>query len=124
MDARMMYDLEENLCKDIEPYAKKGSLTRNDLETVFYLTGAVKNLKKISMMEEEGSSYGMGEWNAMGSYSGRMPMSQNGRYSNRRMSYDGDYNNSGRRNSRDGYNSEADGDMYDRMRMRMEENRM
>ena len=122
MNARIMYDLEEVLCKDLEPYAKKGSLTRNDLETVFYLTGAVKNLEKINMMQEQGNSYGDGEWNAMGTYSnGRMPMS-NGRYSNRMTSYDNGYvqnGNSGRR-----YSNDADErDMYERMRMRMEENR-
>lgn len=113
MDARVMYDLEETICKDLEPYAKKGSMTRNDLETVFYLTGSIKNLMKINMMQEGGSSYGDGEWNAMGSYSsGRMPMSQNMR---------GGYQNGSSGRRRDGYNGTSDPEMYDRMRMRMED---
>lgn len=124
MDTRLMYDLEDNLCKDLEPYSKKGSLTRNDLETVFYLTGAIKNLEKISMMEEEGYSYGNGEWNASGNYSNRGHGRLNdGRYSGRRNSYDvSDY--SERRRGSYGYDSN-DMPMYEeRMRRMMDDTRM
>lgn len=133
MDARVMYDLEEILCKELEPYSKKGGLARNDLEAIFYLTGGLKNLKKVSMMEEQGNSYG--EWSPIDNASNtRIP---GGRYSNSRTSYDnGSYYGSSGRMSRDGYSNDGssgrmsrdgysnDGDMYERMRMRMEDGRM
>ncbi len=122
MDARISYDLEEILCKELEPYAKKGSLARNDLEAIFYLTGGIKNLEKINMMSEQGNSYGE-EWMPIDNGSNtRIP---GGRYSQSRTSYDGSYGGSYARGSgrmsRDGYSGD---DMYDRMRMRMEDNRM
>lgn len=97
-----MYDLRETLCTNLDQYARKESLTRNDLDTVNMLTNAVKNLDKITMMEEEGNSYGMGRWDANGSYSNGMRMS-------------------GRRSSRDGMNySGTDAyDMENRMRREM-----
>lgn len=107
MSAKTMYDLRETLCTNLDQYARKENFTRNDLDTVHMLTDTIKNIDKISAMEEEGSSYGMGRWDANGSYS-------NGSYTNgMRMS--------GRRGSRDGMNySGTDAyDMQDRMRREM-----
>ena len=122
MNAKAMYDLKETLCTNLEQYARKDNLTRNDLDTVHMMTDTIKNLDKISMMEEEGNSYGNGNWNAMGSYSnGRMPMSD-GRYSGRMMRDNGmmnyDDSNSGRRYMRNNYSNDSE-DMENRMRREM-----
>lgn len=117
MSIKSMYEIRETLCTDLDQYSKKGSMTRNDLETVHMITDTIKNLDKISMMEEEGSSYGDGNWNATGMYSnGRMPMSTDGRYSGRRYR-DSDYenNSSGRRYMRNNYSNDSE-DMESRMR--------
>lgn len=121
MSSKAMYDLKEMLCTDLDQYARKGSLTRNDLDTVNVITETIKNISKITMMEEEGSSYGVGNWNANGSYSnGRMPMPSDG-YSGRRyidggMNYDN--GNSGRRYQRSNYSNDSE-DMESRMRREM-----
>lgn len=104
MSTKAMYDLRETLCTNLDQYARKGSLSRTDLETVQMLTDTIKNVDKISMMEEEGNSYGMGNWNANGSYSNGMRMS-------------------GRRSSRDGYQNDYSNEAYDmENRMRREMN--
>lgn len=107
MSAKAMYNLRETLCTNLDQYARKESLTRNDLDTVNMLTNAVKNLDKITEMEEQGNSYGMGRWNADGSYSNGMPVNY-GR-------------TSGRRGSRDGgdYTNDAYDNMENRMRREM-----
>lgn len=86
MSAKAMFDLRETLCTNLDQYARKENLTRNDLDTVNMLTNTIKNIDKISAMEEDGNSYGMGRWDANGSYSnGMMP---NMRTSGRRGSRD------------------------------------
>lgn len=121
MSTKAMYDLKEMLCTDLDQYAKKGSLTRNDLDTVHMITDTIKNLEKITMMEEEGYSYGDGNWTANGSYSnGRMPMSDD-RYSGRRGNYRENGNtSSGRRYMRNNYSGEGDDMEYMESRMRRE----
>ena len=121
MSAKAMYDLRETLCTNLDQYARKDNLTRNDLDTVHMITDTIKNLDKITMMEEEGYSYGNGNWNATGSYSnGRMPM-QDDRYSGRRYRDNGnsyENGNSGRRYMRNNYSNDSE-DMENRMRREM-----
>lgn len=113
MSAKAMYDLRETLCTNLDQYARKDNLTRNDLDTVHMLTDTIKNVDKITMMEEEGNSYGMGRWDANGSYSNGMPMSY-GRNSGRRSSRDGgNYSGNNGNYSNDAY------DMENRMRREM-----
>ncbi len=88
MNAKAMYNIKEMLCTDLDQYARKGGLTKNDLEAVNRIMDTIKNIDKISMMEEEGSSYGMGRWDANGSYSNGMPTSNGMRMSGRRGSRD------------------------------------
>lgn len=45
--------IKKMLCKELEEYASKGKLTMSDLEAVHKLTDTVKNLDKISMLEDE-----------------------------------------------------------------------
>lgn len=118
MSTKAMYDIKETLCADLDQYARKGSLTKNDLDTVHMITDTIKNLDKISMMEEEGSSYGDGMWNANGSYSnGRMPMST----MNSGRNYNYENGNSGRRYMRNNYSNDSEPmeNMENRMRREM-----
>lgn len=121
MSTKAMYDIKDMLCTDLDQYAKKGSLTRNDLDTVHMITDTIKNLDKIATMEEEGYSYGDGNWNANGSYSnGRMPMSDE-RYSGRRYRENMNENtNSGRRYMRNNYSNDSNDMEYMENRMRRE----
>lgn len=109
MNTKSMFNLKEMLCTDLDQYARKGSLTKNDLEAVNMIMATIKNIDKVSMMDEEGSSYGMGDWTANGSYSNGMPMMD--RYSGRRGYMNG--GTSGRR-----YSNDSD-DMESRMRREM-----
>ncbi len=123
MNIKAMYDLEEMLCTDLDQYARKGSLTRNDLDTVHMITDTAKNIEKIIMMKEEGSSYGQGNWNAQGSYgNGRMSMPSD-EYSGRRSRESGmnyDEMSSGRRYQRNNYSNDSDDMRYTENRMRRE----
>ena len=55
-----IYDLKEQLCKELEEYGQKGELTAGTLDVVDKLAHAVKNIDKIieKYEEEEGSSEG------------------------------------------------------------------
>ena len=127
MSTKAMYDIKETLCTDLEQYGKKGSFTRNDLDTVHLITETINNIDNITMKEEEGYSYGDGMWNANGSYSnGRMPMSED-RYSGRRYRDNGNMNengntNSGRRYMRNNYSNDGEDMDYMESRMRREMN--
>jgi hypothetical protein len=53
--------IKKMLCKELDEYAMKGKLTMADLDAVHKLTDTVKNLDKISMLEEsEGYSEARG----------------------------------------------------------------
>lgn len=96
MDAKAMNELKDILCAELEEYAKSGSVSRGDLDDLQKLTDTIKNLDKIEMLEDQGSSYD-GGWEATGTYSDR-GRSRNG------GSYGGSYNdgsyNSGSYNGR------------------------
>lgn len=132
MSAKSMHELKEMLCKEIDGIVRKGSISRSDLETVDYLTTSIKNLMKISEMEEGGYSYGMGDWNASGNYSNRGYSNDmgysNGRYSmNNGNSYgDGEDTMSGRRyHYVRGHYSRDGGDMLtERIEDMMNDNRL
>ena len=49
--------IKKMLCKELDEYAMKSKLTMADLEAVHKLTDTVKNLDKISMLEEESEGY-------------------------------------------------------------------
>lgn len=85
MNTKSLYDVKETISKDLEQYARKGSLTRNDLEAVHMMVDTLYKACKTSMIEDEGYSYGEGEWNASGNYSNanrRTGMGGNNSYGN------------------------------------------
>lgn len=112
--------IKKMLCKELDEYAMKGKISGSDLDMIWKLTDTVKNLDKISMLEESeegysearggrgrsymhGSSYDddmmYSERRGRGRYAKRDSM---GRYSSDDMSYD-DYSEErmDRRYSRD-----------------------
>lgn len=130
MSAKSMHELKEKLCDLLEEVTRNGDIKLGDLEAIDHLTASIKNLKRIDEMEENGYSYGMGDWNASGNYSNRGYSNDgngmgysNGNYSNR-GSYGEDDTMSGRRMHyvRGHYSR---GDMIaDRIEEMMEDNRL
>ena len=103
-----MHKIKKMLCKELEEYGDKKSLSSADVEMMHKLTDTVKNLDKISLLEQDnegysetypyymgGSSYARGR----GRYAKRDSM---GRYSSEdSMSYDDYSERMDRRYSRD-----------------------
>jgi hypothetical protein len=98
--------IKKMLCKELDEYAMKQKLTGGDLDMIWKLTDTVKNLDKISMLEEsEGYSEARGRRGR--SYMGGSSYDDDMMYSERR--------GRGRYAKRDGmgrYSSE-DGSSYD-----------
>ena len=46
--------IKKMLCKELDEYAMKQKLTGGDLDMIWKLTDTVKNLDKISMLEDDG----------------------------------------------------------------------
>lgn len=95
-----MYELKEKLCRELDEIARKPELSAGDLETVHKLTDTIKNIDKISMLEDDGHSHG-GDWMVGGSGT----YNRGSSYARRRDSM-GRYSREGERNgsrySRDG----------------------
>lgn len=49
--------IKKMLCKELDEYAMKSKLTGGDLDMIWKLTDTVKNLDKISMLEESEEGY-------------------------------------------------------------------
>lgn len=102
MDAKTMEKLKDKLCEEIEKLSKN-ELTASSLEMIHKLTDTVKNIDKITMLEDEGSDYSNrhGMSNRRYSHDGYANNDSynmghaNGNYSN------GSYNNGGSYNSYD-----------------------
>ena len=97
------YDLQEHICKELEKKTKNGIKSTSDLDTIWKLIDAYKNLLKIDMLQEAGEySHDDGE------YSERRKRDSMGRYSrNDGYEHDSSYRHG---NTRDGGYSEAKGD--------------
>ena len=97
------FELQEHLCKELEKRAKNGIKSTAELDTIWKLIDAYKNLLKIDMLQEAGEySHDDGE------YSERRKRDSMGRYSrNDGYEHDSSYRHG---NTRDGGYSEAKGD--------------
>lgn len=97
MDA--LYDIREMVCTELDEIARKGELSAGSLETVHKLTDILKNTYKIEMLSEgEENSYGMGDWEARGTYGRNTNSHNNGSYRGNRRSMDEGDSNSYARN--------------------------
>lgn len=98
------YQMQEHICKELEKKAQGGLKSTQDLDTVWKLIDAYKNILKIDMLQEAG------EYSHDDGYSERRKRDRMGRYSRENgTSYD-DGNSYRRGYSRDGGYSEAKGD--------------
>ena len=61
-----MHELKEKLCDELEEIARKGEFSAGDLEAVHKLTDTIKNIEKISMLEEDGGYSQGGDWEIEG----------------------------------------------------------
>ena len=76
-----MHKIKKMLCKELEEYGDKKSLSSADVEMIHKLTDTVKNLDKISLLEQSDEGYSEAYPYYMGgsSYAGR----GRGRYAKR-----------------------------------------
>lgn len=104
-----MHDLKEKLCDELEEIAHKPEMGAGDLEIIHKLTDTIKNIEKISMLEEDGGYSQGGDWEMEGRGSYERGSSYRGRKrdSMGRYSRDGRYSSTGRMYSR----AEAKDDM-------------
>ena len=100
--------IKKMLCKELDEYAMKQKLTGGDLDMIWKLTDTVKNLDKISMLEESEGGYSEARGGRGGrSYMGGSSYDDDMMYSERR--------GRGRNANRDsmGRYSSEDGSSYD-----------
>lgn len=76
------YKMQEHLCKELEKKGQAGIKSTADLDTVWKLIDAYKNLLKIDMLQEAG------EYSHEGEYSERRKRDSMGRYSRDGGNYD------------------------------------
>lgn len=67
MSMKMLEELRDNLCEELDKIAMKKSIDNNNLEHIHKLTDSIKNIDKIIMLENGGYSEA-GEWEARGNY--------------------------------------------------------
>lgn len=102
------YQMQEHICKELEKKAQSGIKSTTDLDTVWKLIDAYKNLLKIDMLQEAE------EYRSDGGYSERRRRDSRGRYSREggdRHGYEGDSS----------YNRGHSGYLHERMNKLREE---
>ena len=104
-----LYELKENLMRELESYADKGSLRKEDVEAIKYISSGIDHICNIVEREEDGYSENMG-----GSY-GRGSSYRGSSYARGR----GARRDSMGRYSTEGY-SMANADMIEELRGMME----
>ena len=105
------YQMQEHICKELEKKAQSGLKSTQDLDTVWKLIDAYKNLLKIDMLQEAE------EYSHDDGYSERRRRDSRGRYSragggNYRYEGEGSYNRDG--SYRSGYSEAKDRYMEDK----------
>ena len=104
------YQMQEAICKDLEKKAKTGLKTTADLDAVWKLIDAYKNLLKIDMLQEAS------EYSENDGYSERRNRDSRGRYSREDggHSYEGDSSYNRGSSYRGGYSEAKDRYMEDK----------
>lgn len=94
--------LRDMLCEELEEYAEKNELSAGSLEVIHKLTDTIKNIDKISIMEEDGEYSQAGDWEM----EGRGNYGRGNSYANRGQHYvRGHYSREG---NRGGYSERRD----------------
>lgn len=99
------YQMQEHLCKELEKKGQSGIKSTADLDTVWKLIDAYKNLLKIDMLQEA-EEYSHNGYSQTG-YSERRKRDSMGRYSRADGHYEGGSSYRGG-NYRDGYSGARD----------------
>lgn len=102
------YEMQEHICKELEKKSQAGIKSTADLDTVWKLIDAYKNLLKIDMLQEAGEYADEHGYSQNDGYSERRRRDSRGRYSRD----DGYERGSSYNRGRGGY-SEAKGDYMD-----------
>lgn len=75
------YEMQEHICKELEKKAQTGIKSTGDLDTVWKLIDAYKNLLKIDMLQEAGEYADEHGYSRNDGYSERRRRDSRGRYS-------------------------------------------
>ena len=67
MSMKMLEEVRDNLCEELDKIAMKKSIDNNNLDHIHKLTDSIKNIDKIIMLEN-GEYSEAGEWEARGMY--------------------------------------------------------
>ena len=105
------YQMQDHICKELEKKAQSGLKSTQDLDTVWKLIDAYKNLLKIDMLQEAS------EYSHEDGYSERRRRDSRGRYSRAdggNYSYEGDSSYRGGASYRGGYSEAKDRYMEDK----------
>lgn len=105
------YQMQEHICKELEKKAQSGLKSTQDLDTVWKLIDAYKNLLKIDMLQEAS------EYSHEDGYSERRRRDSRGRYSRAdggNYGYEGDSSYRGGTSYRGGYSEAKDRYMEDK----------
>ena len=98
-----LYELKDKLMRELEDYSANGKFSKDDVESIKYITSAIDHICNISERED--------------GYSGRYPFYMGGSYDGGRGSYARKRDSMGRY-SNDGYSRH---DLSDKLRELMEE---
>lgn len=111
------YQMQEHICKELEKKAQSGLKSTQDLDTVWKLIDAYKNLLKIDMLQEASEYSHDDGYSRDDGYSERRRRDSRGRYSSAdgsRHSYDGDSSYNRGSSYRGGYSEAKDRYMEDK----------
>lgn len=104
MSMKAMEDLRDMLCEELDEIARKQEMSAGDLEAVHKLTDTIKNIDKISIMEEDGEYSQAGDWEM----EGRGSYGRGNSYANRGRHYvRGHYSRDGGRGVMRGYSRDG-----------------
>lgn len=104
MSMKAMEDLRDMLCEELDEIARKQEMSAGDLEAVHKLTDTIKNIDKISIMEEDGEYSQAGDWEV----EGRGNYGRGNSYANRGKHYvRGHYSRDGGRGGMRGYSRDG-----------------
>lgn len=65
---KSMYELRDKLCEELDEVARKPEMGAGDLELAHKLTDTIKNIDKITIMEETSEYSQAGDWEARGRF--------------------------------------------------------
>lgn len=103
MSMKMLEELRDNLCEELDKIAMKKMIDNTNLDHIHKLTDSIKNIDKIIMLENGGYSEA-GEWEARGNYGHESSYANRGQhYVRRHYSRDDGMMYSGRRDNRGRY---------------------